>query len=290
MSPDEQLLYESRVRSRQVAVAVAAGILVLVAAIVPLLGPQTSVSEATLGLIYVNKRFALSVIAAVVNGIAALATAWTLVFLVNCAKARKPDVWYWVRYVAWVGGVLSAVAGVAFQVWEGVQANTFVSTGAQTYDEANRLTGGTAASVLQFAALLSALLLAIAFVITSLQALRVGLLPRLLAYVGMFAGALVIIPVISIPIFQFYWLLAVAYLLSGRWPSGVPAAWRTGKAEALLSPAELRAGRVAAAGSRSSGRRGAAPEPVPAAEPAPAARTGNGATRSSTKRKRKRRR
>ncbi len=49
----------------------------------------------------------------------------------------------------------------------------------------------------------------------------VGLLPRFMGYVGMFAGFLVLFPIIVIPVVQLYWLVAIAILLSGNWPSGL---------------------------------------------------------------------
>ena len=61
--------------------------------------------------------------------------------------------------------------------------------------------------------------------------MRVGLLTRFLGYLGIIAGVLTIIPLVPIPIVEAYWLLALAYLLSGRWPSGVPPAWSSGRAE-----------------------------------------------------------
>jgi hypothetical protein len=111
----------------------------------------------------------------------------------------------------------------------------------------------------------------------------------------MLAGALVLFPFAFAPIIQLYWLLAVAYIISGRWPSGLPPAWRTGRAEMLPSAAETRARRMAAAeearGKRGQQRRGrgteaaepAAPSDAPAEQP-PRTRAAN------QKRKRKRRR
>ena len=64
-----------------------------------------------------------------------------------------------------------------------------------------------------------------------MSAMRVGLLTRFLGYLGIIAGILTIIPVVPIPIIEAYWLLALAYLISGRWPSGVPPAWSTGQIE-----------------------------------------------------------
>jgi hypothetical protein len=119
--------------------------------------------------------------------------------------------------------------------------------------------------------------------------MRVGLLTRFLGYLGIFAGVMVIIPVVQLPVVQAYWLGSLAYLLTGRWPSGVPKAWSTGRAEPWPSAAEMREQR--AEGIKRQGRpkpgRKAAPAPEPESQPeVVAART----TRANTpKRKRKRR-
>jgi hypothetical protein len=291
MSPDEALLYESRVRQRTVIIAAAAGILVLLASVVALTGPQANVNEETLGLIYVNKRFPLDLIAAVINGVASIGAAWTLVFLYRAARARNPDrVRPFIRIAAIVGGGLAAVAGVVYQVIQAVDAHKFVTTGSQTYGQAQSLLSGGLLPAFQLADLLAALLVAIAFVMVSLQAMNVGLLTRFTGYLGMFAGALVIFPIVEVPIVQTYWLLAVAYLVSGRWPSGVPPAWRSGRAEPWPSSAEMRARRMEQADARRGGKGGKGGKPAPVAAPEGAGAPVNDRTRSSTpKRKRKRR-
>jgi hypothetical protein len=248
MSPDDQLLYESRVRNRQAAVAVAAGVLLIVASIIQLSGPHTSVDELTTDLLIANKRFPLDLIASIVNGLASLAMAWTLVFLFQSARARNPEVRSFIRILTMVGGGLSAVAGVVYGVIVAIKVHEFATTGSQTYDEASHLTGGAGLLALQLAGQLAALLVAVSFVLVCMQAIRVGLLTKFMGYLGMFAGALVLFQITQVPVVQLFWLVALGYMLSGRWPSGMPPAWQTGRAEKLPSGAELRARRAAGAG------------------------------------------
>ena len=290
MSPDEVLLYESRVRSRQVAVAVVAGVCLILASVIQLSGPHTKVDELTLDLLVANQRFPLDLISAVLNAIASLGIAWTLVFLLGAARARNPDkVRPYIRIIALVGGGLAAVAGVVYAIVVAIKVHEFATTGSQTYAEANHLTSGPGLLGLQLLGQAAALLVAVAFVLTSLQAMNQGLLSRFMGYLGMFAGALVLFQIIQVPVVQTYWLLAVAYLISGRWPTGVPPAWRSGRAEPWPSSAEQRARRVAEKpGERR--QRGASKPPPDAHEPEAAAAPANGRTRSTTpKRKRKRR-
>jgi hypothetical protein len=109
--------------------------------------------------------------------------------------------------------------------------------------------------------------------------MRVGLLTRFMGVLGIICGALIVLPILSpLPIVQTFWLGAMALLLLGRWPNGVPAAWSTGEALPWPSQQEARAAREAR-------KRGTEPEP-----PAPEIRAGNDrAHPSSRKKKRKRR-
>jgi hypothetical protein len=287
MTVDDQLLHETRVRNRQAIAAVLAGVLLVGAAALQLGGAHTKVDELTLDLITANKRFPLDLVASVINGVGSLLIAWTLVFLHDASRARSADVRPFIRILVLVGGILAAITGIVYAIIVAVKVHQFVTTGAQTYDEANRLTNSTGLLVLQLVGQAAALLVAVGFVLVSLSAMRVGLLTRFMGYLGIFAGALVLFQIVQIPIVQGYWLAALGYLFSGRWPTGVPPAWRSGRAEPWASSAEMRAQRVA--GGRGGGGRGkpvAAPQPQTAGGPGP----GAARTRAGTpKRKRKRR-
>ena len=317
MSPEEILAHEARVRNRYAAAAAVAGVLLIIGAVIQLSGPHTSVNELTLDLLTANKRFPLDLIAAVLNALAALAAAAVLIYLWQAARARNPErVRPYLRIIVILAGVLTAVAGVAYAIVVAIKVHQFATTGAQTYDEANRLTSGGGLLALQLLGQAAALLVAVAFVLVSLQAMNQGLMSRFMGYLGMFAGALFLFQITQVPVVQAFWLFAVGYLISGRWPSGVPPAWRSGRAEPWPSSAEMRNRRAAAAGAGAGGRvaaggGGAAaargpgggggllgglfsprpkPAPAPAPEPPASGAAVEGRTRSNTpKRKRKRR-
>lgn len=285
---------EKQVRNMYGIAAIAAGFLLAIAGVLQLVGPQAKVNETTLGLITTNKRVGLDIGSAVVAMVGWACVAAALAFLSNAARTRAPEVRPFVKVLGIVGPLVAGVIGLATAVVVGVKAHDFVTQGVQSYQQANSLLSGTFVLVLQLLTNVGGLLVAVAFVLVSLNAMRVGLLTRFMGYLGILAGALVVFFPIPIPVIQAYWLIAIGYLISGRWPTGVPPAWHTGKAEPWPSSVAMREQRAKAMADRRAGagaapRRGLfsprpAPEPV-VQEPQPAR-----PTRSTTpKRKRKRR-
>lgn len=277
---------ESRLRPKVGLISALAGVALFAAAALQSTGPQPGVNEVTVQLLVTNKRAALEVIGALINALGLLGLAGTLVFLFTACKARKPELSQAARITAILGGVLAAVGGIAYAVAITMKAHDFVTHGAQTYPQANALLGSAGMAVLQYAGLVGSLLLAIAFVLISLNAMRVGLLTKFIGYLGIAAAAASLLLIGSAPalLIEVFWLLAVAYLLAGRWPNGDPAAWRTGQAEPWPSAAEMREQRQRGGGARG---RVTAPAPEPPREPVGAAALSTRAT--TPKRKRKRR-
>jgi hypothetical protein len=271
---------------RQAIIAGVAGVCLVVAAIFQLAGPHTKVDELTLDLITAHKRFPLDLIGSAINGIGLLAVAATLNYLYGSTRAREGNVAPFVQILSIAGAAIAAVSGVAYSAEIASKASDFVSHGNQTYEQANHLTGSGVLTLLPLLGQLASLLLAIGFVMIALNSMRVGLLTRFMGYLGIFAGVLVLFPIGSpVPVVQGFWLVALAYLFTGRWPSGLPPTWRSGRPEPWPSTAQVRQERMRGTG-RAPGR--GAPAPAPAAEPVAAQAPTR--TRSSTpKRKRKRR-
>jgi hypothetical protein len=294
VTASQELAYEARVRPRQAIVAGAAGILLVASAAIQLAGPHANVAELSLGLLIEHKRFAIDLVGAVVQGIGWAAVAWTLTFLLRVARARESQVPPYIRYLPLVGAPLAAVGIVGYIAAYGAQADHFFSYASQTYPQANHLMSAPVLAVFQVMDYAGELVLAVAFVLISMQAMRVGLLTRFMGYLGIIAGILVLFVITPVPIVQAYWLVALGVLFAGRWPTGTPPAWQTGRAERWPSSQELREQRMRSANGRQR-TRPAAPS-APASEPTGAATAAQGASstargpRSSTpKRKRKRR-
>ena len=68
-------------------------------------------------------------------------------------------------------------------------------------------------------------------VLVALNAMRAGLLTRMLGYIGIVAGAMLVL--FPLPIVQIFWLGGLGFVLLGRWPGGDPPAWETGQRRAV---------------------------------------------------------
>lgn len=288
MEPEEQLQREAAGRRVAIAGAVGAVVLQVAAAVVDGIlwrdAPRRTSRGAQLELPAFYHDYALALIGSRVLAAAGyLGVALVLDYLYRAAKARRPEVPSVARVTAFAGPALLAVGLVVIQVLLTIRASDYLARGEADRVAAREVAGGP---VIAAGAVVQAGILALgfAFVLISLHAMRVGLLTRFMGVLGVIVGLLVVLPIGSPqPVVQWFWLGALAYLFAGRWPGGVPPAWRTGRAEPWPSARELREQRE-----REQAR---AQAPAEDAEPRP--ETGPAPERPhpvSRKRRRKRRR
>lgn len=191
----------------------------------------------------------------------ALLVAGPLLALFEAIRRRRPELPQTLRMPIVAGPVLLAVATIAQQVAVTVAAHDFAGQADQSSEAAgNVLHGGwiVAPAILKE---IGVLVLALAFVLVAINAMRVGLLTRFMGFLGIIAGALFVIPILStLPVVQAFWLIAVGVLMLGWWPTGLPPAWTSGRAEPWPSQQELREQRAAArAAARGGGASAARP-------------------------------
>jgi hypothetical protein len=287
---DPEVLLERERRGRGRAAVAAA-----IAAVLPLAGASLrTVLQGDLPnndpgvLLYIDDHATVLIASSALVGFGSLAIAYTLVFLFDATRGRRPEIPRLARTCAQYAPFVLLVALIAQQVGLVTQAHHFATTGDQTYEEAKDALGApglTAAAALQ---LVSQLGLGFALAMISLNAMRAGLLTRYMGIVGIGVAVLTLLPlggVFGIGI-TFLWFGALALLLAGRWPGGQPPAWVRGEAIPWPSQQELRERAALERGEREEPPE---PEPEPESEPVPASADGSGHP-SSKKRKRKRRR
>lgn len=244
---------------RAAAMALAAGILPVVGTV--LQSPLSNPPKSFLGnILYYSDHSMQMIFGSVLRGVGLLALAGPIVFLLTAAVARSARVPRFAIGLSIIGGIAALIGTVALGVISVSVADDLRSSTGVTYDQAKNLLKGPGIMAGSAAGLLGTLALAFGLVMASLNAMRVGLLTRFMGYIGIFAGVLLVIPIFSpVPVIQLFWLAALAALLLGRWPNGVPPAWLDGEAHPWPSAAQARAAAKADGASaqvESNGKRG----------------------------------
>jgi hypothetical protein len=210
-----------------------------------------------------------------------LALVGVFLYLGRAVLARKPELPRILIWLGVVGPLLLALAGVLSDVNRLDIADEFLASGPETVKRAEDLLEDRSVLATSLGSA-GTLALAVAFVLFSVNAMRVGLLTRFMGIVGAIVGVLYVIPLLAGPlVVQLIWLLALGLLFLGHWPGGRGPAWETG--EAIEWPSGLARQQAGGGGEGDA----AAIEPATPAN-------GNGAeetpTRTRSSRKRKKRR
>lgn len=249
MTTVDTLQSEARERPRMTVVAALAAVFTLAGSLIGRIGSNAP-NNLPAALLDYHQHPTAQYVSAGCSVIAALLVAVLLDFLYRATRARNPELPWQMRPLPWIGGLGVAALVIGSQVALATNARHFATHGSQTYEEARK---AIEAGVPPILGLLFQLVFALAIVMISINAMRVGLLTRFLGYLGVISGALFLLPLVPIPIVQAYWLGALALLFAGRLPNGTPPAWQSGEAVPWPSPAEQREARVRAAEARRSG-------------------------------------
>src|SRR3954447_9967874 len=210
---------------------------------------------------YLDSKTALVLLIGIGGFVGWVGVAWAVGFLGVATRARSSTFRKFIVYVPIVGGVVLGVSVLMSQIGSLQVVNEFLDS-----DRTVKAATDADNSLIVLARLLyqlGTLALAVGLVLVALNALRVGLLTRMLGYIGIASGAMMIL--FPLPIVQIFWLGAFGMVLLGRWPGGELPAWNTGQAVPWPTP-ERPPPRQ---------RRGApapAPEPAPSSGPAPTRR------------------
>lgn len=223
----------------------------------------------------------------VLASLAIVALTLVLLLILQATRFRRPQTFAAARPLVLFGGIALATISVVHQIVTAVQTHNF----AVGHDHTNHavdqaLTKGAANVFVDYVDLLAGLSFAAGMVAVMINALRVGLLPRWVAILGMFTALLIFLPLggAELEIIPAFWLVIVGILFAGRWPSGDPPAWAAGEARPWPPPGEKRS-----RGGKAPSGRGASPTPQPAVPgPSPELAPASGPGGAARKRRRKR--
>jgi uncharacterized membrane protein (DUF2068 family) len=188
-----------------------------------------------------------------------------LLLLLDATRFRRPEMWSGARPLVLFGGIAVAAVSVIHQGVSAIETHNF-ATGHNFTNHAvdQALTKGTVNVLVDYVDLLAGLALAAGMVVAMINALRVGLLPRWMSFLGMLAGLLIFLPIggAELQVIVSFWMAMMGILYFGKWPNGEPPAWKDGEARPwpASARAQARMGNLATAGSGAS----AADVPAPA--------------------------
>lgn len=167
----------------------------------------------------------------IVTALSGPLTALALVYLFRAVQARNPNFGRGAIIALVAGGVASLVGGIVGPTAVALSVSDFISSNNHTTQAAHDALQPSAALTAGLIAFIGRVALGLGIVLVALNAMRVGLLTRFMGMLGIMAGAFMAFPLVQLPIVQAFWLIAVGVLFLGRFPSGTPPAWETGRAE-----------------------------------------------------------
>lgn len=167
-----------------------------------------------------------TIIAAGLRGLALLLLVPITMFLMRAARDRGGSIARWMEPVA-VAGLVAV--GFATAAQGAIEISAFKSAGPAfvPHDVLDTLNQSDLLVVNGVRALLS-LLIAIPVAMMAMQAMRVGLIPKVLGFMGVLVGILFVLPYDQTGILRAFWFGAVALTISGRMPGGLTPAWEQG--------------------------------------------------------------
>jgi hypothetical protein len=307
-----QVTRESEHRSRLAVPAFAGGVLYLLSAIIiqatvrgaPTVGVLQGLSPALKGVAnpavsprasevkFISHRAFPLIAGSVLAALAIAALVLSLLLLFYAARFRRPESWPAARPLALAGGIVLAVLSIGNQIAKAIETHRFgVGHDFTNHAVDHALTKSSVYLPFDYLGLLAGIALAAGTIAIALNAMRVGLLPRWMGFLGMFTGILIFFAREGafLQVVPAFWMVMLGILFAGRWPNGDPPAWASGEARPWPSQAQARAARAPARtrgdGDGAEPAAGAGASEEPDATPAPAKPPGA----SSARRRRRKR-
>jgi hypothetical protein len=232
---DEQLEWEARFAKRAAVAAYGSVVLALATLLLQsvLIGQLPSKENDGLVKIADHSGAILASIGTIALSYAAGALA--LAYLLACARGRLPSAPVWALYLLALAPFLLGIGAMLNQISLNDVADQFVHLPKhdQTLQKAKDLIKDRSA-VGQAISEGGAFALGINYVLISINAMRAGLLPRVMGIIGVVIGVLIVLPIFPAiqPVLQLLWFGSLGLLFLGFWPgpAGRGPAWDTGQA------------------------------------------------------------
>jgi hypothetical protein len=213
-------------------VTITAGVLIAVGTFWSLIGNRDRPDGDAESLSFFHDHASAQIAASIIRALGFLALIVAIVHLQRATRARKPELPTVTLVVGLFGAVAFALGTVGQAIALESEAKDFVTQSFQSAHAADeaakdvaRETVPLATSIVAFAGTIA---LSFWFVLGSLNAMRVGLLTRLMGVLGIIVGPGFVFG--FAPPVMVFWLIATGFLFLGRWPRDLPPAWEAGEA------------------------------------------------------------
>lgn len=255
MVTNDFLQAEAQQRRRVAIVAGVSAILMLFAPLAPMLLTRPENSDNVLGIALAQSEYpGIAILSSVLSAVSLLLVTVLGLFLLRAVRNRTRVQGFLMPLLA-AGGLGLTIFTIVVQIVRVQGLEAWVDDSSLTWYELGR---SQTVVALSFVGLVVQFAFAIGLVISVMNAMRIGLLTRFLGYLGLFAGILMVFPIIQrflpLPIIQAYWLAMMALMLWNVGGAREPPAWASGRVELWPSAAEARDARVRAAEAKRGGR------------------------------------
>lgn len=172
---------------------------------------------------------ALTIAVGVLRGLAIILWVPATILLLQAARDRGGQVHRVLSPLAQIGLVAVGLTFAAAAI-----AETLAFRAAEQHDllpaaVLDKL-GNDTVAILSNGIGLFSLIVAVPLALGGLQAMRVGLLPRMFGFMGVLVGILFVLPFDPSFLLRGFWFGAIALIISGKLRGGMPAAWAQGVA------------------------------------------------------------
>jgi hypothetical protein len=224
-----------------------------------------AVSPRTPWVKYISRHAFGLIAGGVLSAIALTMLMLMLLLLVGATSFRRPQSWRMARPLILIGGIGLIVTSVGHEVVTAIESHSFVVGHDHSNAAVERaLLTSPSNAVVGYIELLAGLAFVAGMMGAAINAMRVGLLPRWMGFLGVFASLLIFLPDISaqLQVIPAFWMVMMGILLLGRWPkpTGDPPAWAAGMAVPWPPRGGGRVGSAQPAAAASGG--GSVPAPV----------------------------
>lgn len=188
-----------------------------------------------------DKHESEALLSALAQALSYVFAALAVYYLFKATRYRRAELSPAFGWLLVVGPLLLLAAAFVAHGHTADLVDQFLASGPQTNARAKAIAEENLSGLGQGLSAAGPLAVGSSFLVTSLNAMRAGLLSQFMGILGIVIGALVtlqvVFPIGGLGLIQLFWMGALAFLFLDRWPGGRGPAWATGQAEEWPRPA-----------------------------------------------------